>query len=489
MINPRKEFDNLFDRLRRNPADAESRVGLEDWLASHPREFEAMIPAGAMDFGIAPQQQPRRRQFLQNLLLQGYLPPRVEEHSGAPWTTETVNLGIITGYFYSHALSLLEAGLLRSDMAVLVAYPAPPGSEPWIERVPDGAGDRILFRRALMLELQGLVWRSFHEPVPVHYLMPIDNYYRSKFRLVTEYGDSGVPMPGSTLIREVCENKALLADAIRHVPGIRLAREVIFHRNDSRPRAAQLDTFCRDNNLRRLVTKPADGFGGIGVEFWNYPANRAALLTHVEQALGEHASILVQERIMPVPTRSGQEWNLRQYVLREGPDLVTAPWKRVRIGHGVVNTTRGARSTTVEHLLQDIDLDAPQQEHFLATLESTDGRAADVLRALRDYLYHAWGHEHRPYRGSGSNLDPDLLALDFMIGHDPGRPDAFAVYLNEINDFASGGMRDYEILRHRQMLPDAAQVRAAEPFSLAPAILRTAFWRGSAYRRAMLGAD
>jgi hypothetical protein len=112
-----------------------------------------------------------------------------------------------------------------------------------------------------------------------------------------------------------------------------------------------------------------------------------------------------------------------------------------------------------------------------------------VLRALQHYLHRAWGHEHRPYRGSGSNLDPDLLALDFMIGHDPARPDAFAVYLNEINDFASGGMRDYEILRHRQILPDAAQVRAAELFSLAPAILRTAFWRGSAYRRAMLGVD
>ncbi len=76
-----------------------------------------------------------------------------------------------------------------------------------------------------------------------------------------------------------------------------------------------------------------------------------------------------------------------------------------------------------------------------------------------------------------------------MIGHDPDRPGAFAVYLNEINDFASGGMRDYEILRHRQMLPDAAQVRATEPFSLAPAILRTAFWRGSAYRRTILGED
>ncbi len=86
MIDPRKEWEALFDRLRRNPADAESHAGLEHWLTRYLREWEALIPAGALDFGIAPEQQPRRRQFLQNLLLQGYLPPRVEEHSGAPWT-------------------------------------------------------------------------------------------------------------------------------------------------------------------------------------------------------------------------------------------------------------------------------------------------------------------------------------------------------------------------------------------------------------------
>jgi hypothetical protein len=71
-----------------------------------------------------------------------------------------------------------------------------------------------------------------------------------------------------------------------------------------------------------------------------------------------------------------------------------------------------------------------------------------------------------------------------MIGHDPQQPGTFTVYLNEINDFASGGMRDYEILCHRQMLPHTMHVRATQPFSLAPSMLQTAYWRGSAYRQA-----
>jgi hypothetical protein len=73
-----------------------------------------------------------------------------------------------------------------------------------------------------------------------------------------------------------------------------------------------------------------------------------------------------------------------------------------------------------------------------------------------------------------------------MIGHDPQQPGEFAVYLNEINDFASGGMRDYEILCHRQLLPEADRVRATQSFSLAPSMLQMAFWRGNAYRQAIL---
>lgn len=477
-----QQFELLLDSLRRDPSNVDSRAAMEHWLTRHPHTFDALIPARALDFGIAPSQLPRRRQFLQHLLLHGYLPPRIEENSAAP--DDTVNLGVITGYFYSHALSLLEAGLLRPDMAVLVAYPAPPGSEPWIEHVADGTERRIFFNRALMLDQQGLVWRHFREPVPVHYLFPVDNYYRSKFRLVRDYDGSGVPMPGSTLIREVCENKALLADILRDTPGIRLAREIIIERDDPQDHAARLDAFCAAQHLRRLVSKPPDGFGGIGVEFWDYPAERAALFARIGEVHKEHASILVQECIVPVPTQSGRDWNLRQYVVREGPALIQAPWKRARMGHGAVNTTQGAQSTTIEHLLADIDLDPQQRQRFLATLASTDQRAVDVLRALEDYLHRMWGQARTAYRGSGSTIEPDLLALDFMIGHDPQQPGEFAVYLNEINDFASGGMRDYEILRHRQLLPDADQVRATQSFSLAPSMLRMAYWRGNAYRQA-----
>jgi hypothetical protein len=335
-----------------------------------------------------------------------------------------------------------------------------------------------------MLDQQGLVWRHFSEPVPIHYLFPVDNYYRSKFHLVSEYGSSGVPMPGSTLIREVCENKALLSAILHQTPGIRLAREIILGSHDTHAHALQVDMFCAEHHLHRLVSKPPDGFGGIGVEFWDYPAERDALLSRIRAVIQQHGSILVQECIVPVSTRSGREWNLRQYVLRVGPALIRAPWKRIRIGHGAVNTTQGARSTTVEHLLAELDLDPQQRQQFLKTLAGTDQHAADVLRALEDYLQRTWGHIRVPYQGSGSNLEPDLLALDFMIGHDPQQPGTFTVYLNEINDFASGGMRDYEILCHRQMLPHTMHVRATQPFSLAPSMLQTAYWRGSAYRQA-----
>src|SRR3954454_14134866 len=110
MADRPQQLDDILHALQRDPSNADLQTGLEQWLDQQPHAFDALVPAGALDFGIAPSQQPRRRQFLRNLLLHGYPPPRVEEHEGTPWTGGSVNMGIITGYFYPHALSLLEAG-------------------------------------------------------------------------------------------------------------------------------------------------------------------------------------------------------------------------------------------------------------------------------------------------------------------------------------------------------------------------------------------
>jgi hypothetical protein len=199
--------------------------------------------------------------------------------------------------------------------------------------------------------------------------------------------------------------------------------------------------------------------------------------------------MLVQERIVAVPTVDGREWNLRQYVLRGPGDTIKARWKRGRIGHGAINTTQGAQSIAVEELLPLIRLDAPQRAAFEQAFRSTDDLAAEVMRALDRYMERNWAERKQLYRGSGSNLEADLLALDFMIAPAPSTATGYAVYLNEINDFASGGMRDYEVLAHRQALPDADRVVAAHSFSLAREMLETAMWRGSAYRQAVISSQ
>ena len=477
---------DLQQSLRRNPADLDLQQAMGQWLDAHSALFEAFVSPEALQFGIGPEKRDRRLRFLRHLLLHGFLPPRVEEHPGTPQDSTTVNFGVVTSYFYPHTFSLLEAGLANPDVAVFAAYPATSGDHAWIELHPEGKHVRVSLRRALMLEGDGLVWRYFKNPVPIHYLFPVDNYYRSKFHLVRMFDACEAPMPGSTIIREVCENKALLHEIAGDIPGLQLACELRLHHEDQdHQHTASLDRFIATHKLQALVTKPVDGFGGADVHFWELPAQRDALLNYVQEALKGHDELLAQGRIVPVPTKSGREWNLRQYVLREGPATIRSQWKRVRIGSGVLNTTQGARSITAEQLLPDLDLDDDQRASFLAALRSTDALATDVLRALEAYLQRVWQHNRQRYRGSGSNLEPDLLALDFMIAHDPTRANGFAVYLNEINDFASGGMRDYEVLLHRQSLPDAEVVRATQEFSLAPHILATAHWRGSAYKEAV----
>ena len=331
-----------------------------------------------------------------------------------------------------------------------------------------------------MLDADGLVWRRFTQPVAAHYLLPIDNYFRTKFHLVTACARTGVPLPGSTLIREVCEDKRLLTTAMRDVAGLRLARELVLRANDAWPWPSALERFCAEHDLAALVTKPVDGFGGSGIDFWRWPEDRAALLARLEAVRAAGSDWLVQERLRSVPTLDGREWNIRQYVLRRTATRIEAAWRRVRIGQGVINTTRGAESCTVEQLLANI---APERRAALAqTVQATDQIAAAVLRRLEQYLYEQFHPALQRYVGSGSNLEPDLLALDFIISEIGSQQ--YALYLLEINDFASGGMRDYEVLAQREVWPEAERIAAIHPFSLAPAMLDMAAWRGAAYRQA-----
>jgi len=478
---------HLHDRLaavRRNPSDNAARTALEQWIDGHPAAFQAWLPHDVLSFGISDAKLPRRLQFIKRLLLAGYAPPRVEMVSGADWQDATVNMAVVTSYFYANALSLLEAAQTRTDVAVFVTYPANNEEQPWLEMRSGYDGTSVVLHAALMLDAQGLVLRWFAEPVPVHYLFPVDNYYRSKFRLVTEYGASRVPMPGSALLREVCENKLLLADVIGSLPELRLAHELSLIPQQRMDVEDALDRFCAEHDLQALVTKPVDAFGGIGVEFWHYPQDRQLLVARLKEAVAANTVMLVQERIVPVPLMDGREWNLRQYVLRYGPELIRAPWKRARVGEGAVNTTQGAQSMTVEQLLLRLRIEPAQHNAFREALQRCDALAVEVLQRLDAYMQRFWNTAREPYIGSGSNLEPDLLALDFMISHDQEHPQQFVIYINEINDFASGGMRDYEILAHRQAFPDAERIVAAHPFSLAPSVLDLAKWRGSAYRQA-----
>jgi hypothetical protein len=228
-----------------------------------------------------------------------------------------------------------------------------------------------------------------------------------------------------------------------------------------------------------------DGFGGYGVRFWEYPRQREAMLAHLAESFADTSAIVVQERIKTLPVNSGREWNVRQYVVRRSESEIAAAYKRIRIGTGVINTEQGADSFLVESLLDELDLTDRQRSAFLAAYDRLDALGAEVMHALSRYMVQNFAMQRVNYRGCGSNLEPDLLALDFMIAADAGSPDCYKIYLLEINDFASGGMRDFEILIHRQKQPDAPVIYASQPYCLAPAILDTALWRGRAHKVAL----
>jgi len=478
----------LFRAVQVNPMDKEARAGLQGWLDEHPDEFEAWLPADALTFGTAPERKSRRLDFLKHLLLSGYLPPRVETVSGAAWQHDTVNFAVVPSYFYSNTFSFLEAGFGRTDVAVFVAQPHSSASQPWVE-LRQGSGLNI--HAALMLDSDGrnLVWRHFQHSVAAHYLFPVDNYHRDKFRLVKEYANCGVPMPGSALLRDVCEDKAQLQAIVKGIPGLHLPGErLLLSSQDSVARASIVDNFCQTHNARHLVTKPVDGFGGYGVQFWDYPHERPAMLAHLASAFASSPAIVLQERIRTLPVRSGREWNVRQYVVRRSATEIVAPYSRIRIGTGVINTEQGADSFLVDSLLAELDLTVKQRAGFEAAFASIDSLGIQVMNALTNYMQRKFQPQESGYRGGGSNLEADLLALDFMIAPDNQRPDRYRVYLLEINDFASGGMRDFEILIHRQRLPQASSIHASQPYCLAPAILDTARWRGQAYKNAIEGS-
>ncbi len=442
--------------LRRDPLDAELRARLVRTLEQSPEYFQAFAGDAALQFGLRdPARLPRRIQFLHLLLQHGYLPPRVEIATGHEWDGRPV-IAVIPAYFYPHALSLLEAGSVREDVVVLVLGPQGPGYEPPLELHTGPGGTEVLVHCALMLDGTGLVWRRFSTPLRAHYLLPIDNYYRGKFRLVREYDGLGVPMPGSEAIRVICEDKLQLQAIAGGIPGLRLPGEVALgpDEHDDR-RMERLEALASGGD--ELVSKPVDLFGGDGVRFWEYRRQRDELLSYLKlHFAGGGGPLVAQTRVRPPSTADGREWNLRQYVLRCGEDDVRASWKRVRIGRGIINTSRGAIGCTVESMLSQLALAPAERAALERALERTDVLAAEVLKRLEQYA------------GADRRQSPDLLALDFMLAR---AGDEFAVYLIEINDFASGGMRDYEVLAHRQALPDAPAVRAVYPFSLAPAML------------------
>lgn len=459
----------LLAAVRRDPLDAEMRAQLVRMLEQSPDGFQALAGADALRFGLLDESKLQRRiQFLHLLLQHGYLPPRVEAATGREWDGRPV-IAVVPAYFYPHALSLLEAGGARDDIAVLVAGPSGPGYESLLELRRGPRGAEVLMHGALMLDQAGLVWRRFDAPVRAHYLLPIDNYYRDKFRLVREYDTSGVPMPGSAAIRAICEDKEQLAAIAGGIPGLRLPREIALKSGaPALERAALLDQLAIGGS-DELVTKPVDAFGGQGVRFWDFFRQRGELLDYLRLHFASGGSTLVaQSRVRPPSTADGHEWNVRQYVLRCGDDDVRAPWKRVRVGRGVINTTRGASSCTVESLLSRLALVPAERAKLERALAGTDALAVEVLKRLEHYV------------PAGRFQTPDLLALDFMLAPDG---DDYAVYLIEINDFASGGMRDYEVLAHRQALPNAPAIRADQPFSLAPAMLQSARWRALQYLR------
>lgn len=449
--------------VRHDPLNAELRTQLVRTLEQSPEHFLAFAGADALNFGILDAAKlPRRVQFLHLLLQHGYLPPRVEQHSGRAWAGRPV-VAVMPAYFYPHALSLLEAGSRRDDVVVLVLGPSGPGYCQSIEQ----RGRELLVHSALMMDDGGLVWRRFASPLRVDYLLPIDNYYQDKFYLVHRYDALGIPMPGSEAIRAICEDKQQLHAIASGIPGLRLPREVTLSSDLPEQSAERLDALTAAGS-HELVTKPVDAFGGDGVRFWEYPRQRGELLEYLGLHFASGGSTLVaQTRVRPPTTADGREWNLRQYVLRCAGDDVRAPWKRVRIGRGVINTSRGASSCTVESLLSQLAWAPAERAALEHALKQTDALAVQVLKRLEQYA------------GADRTQSPDLLALDFMLARDG---DNFAVYLIEINDFASGGMRDYEVLAHRQVLPDAPAVQAIHSFSLAPAMLNSARWRALQYR-------
>jgi len=461
--------------VRRDPLDAELRARLVRTLEQSPEHFRAFAGDAALWFDLLdPAKLPRRIQFLHLLLQHGYLPPRVESASGHEWDGLPV-VAVVPAYFYPHALSLLEAGSRRDDVAVLVLGPDAPGYRPPLELRAGRHGTEVLVCSALMMDRAGLVWRRFGEPIRAHYLLPIDNYYRDKFRLVRAFDALGVPMPGSAAIRAICEDKLQLAAIAGGIPGLRLPREVALTADvPDTQRAERLDALTGDGS-DELVTKPVDSFGGAGVRFWEYRRQRGELLHYLRlHFAGGGSPLVAQIRVRPPSTADGREWNLRQYVLRCADDDVRAPWKRVRIGRGIINTSLGASSCTVDSLLSQLAFAPAERARLERALRRTDALAVEVLKRLERYA------------GADRHQTPDLLALDFMLARDG---DDYAVYLIEINDFASGGMRDYEVLAHRQALPDAEAIMAVHPFSLAPAMLDSARWRALEYLAGMMNDE
>ncbi|GAC1360638.1 MAG: hypothetical protein NVSMB42_20190 [Herpetosiphon sp.] len=475
----------LVATVRSAPWSEEARRAVGALIDSAPQAFEALVPPEVLQFGVARDKLDRRLNYLKQLLMHGYDVPRVELNVPFALAEDGIGMAVCTSYFYPNGLSLLEAALDRNDIAVMVVYPFGEGSNQWLRiRQPSGATARIDVSKALMLDRNGLVWREFKQPVPAHFLFPVDNYYRAKYRLVDAYQALHVPMPGSNVIRTVCEDKRVLAAIAGAIPGLKLASEICVQRGTALPELEQdVDRFVAEHRLTELVSKPIDGFGGRGVAFWELPRDRDAMLDALIRDIRD-GDILIQGRIRPVPTVSGLGWNMRQYVVRQDGGGSVSRWKRARQGSGAINTTQGASSVAVGELLQDIRLSLDDRKAFERVLARTDGLAVAVLEALEAYLEREWREQRISYAGSGSNLEPDLLALDFMIAEDANEQDGFAVYLNEINDFASGGMRNYEYVMHRWLRPTAARVLAQQPFSLAPRILDLAVWRGRAYKAA-----
>jgi D-alanine-D-alanine ligase len=101
----------------------------------------------------------------------------------------------------------------------------------------------------------------------------------------------GLPYVGSGVAASACAMDKVIAKQLFRAYGVPVARDVVVHRADGAPGAAQR---VLDSLSRSVVVKPSCQGSAIGVMF---PGDEAALVRSLEQAFGYDERVLVEERI------------------------------------------------------------------------------------------------------------------------------------------------------------------------------------------------